>query len=573
MQLFKSKQTGYLASSMLIALLALCMQESLAQPKMYLKPAIESNVETPMQIVNAGDGSKRLFVAERSGIIKVFDAAHAYKEVYLNFSSLVSQSGEGGLLSIAFHPNFEVNGCLFVHFTDKFGNVVVHRYDSSTPGADVMDDLTPLEVISIPHPANNHYGGEIHFGPDGNLYISVGDGGGGNDPANNAQNTQNWLGKLLRITVATSGTDQYVVPADNPYIGTGDNVKPEIYAIGLRNPFRWSFDRSNGDIWIGDVGQGTKEEIDHRTTATLRGANFGWRCYEGDGSNPAYASDPSCIPANNVTPRYSYGRALGASVIGGVVYRGAVSTAMNGYYIGSDYISGIFHVLAPGAATLSPMAGLPNKTNISDYGESEDGEVYVVAMGENVIYRVADELSEPLPVTLVSFTGRRVQEGVALRWETSLEENFHHFDLEYSSNAKQFRSIALVASQNTTGGSMYTFTDPNYAEGIGYYRLRMVDRDESYAYSRIIKVEGGENESSFVSPSIVTDGMMRVSLTQAYSELQLLNSTGSILLSTNISGKSGRFDLPVTTLATGLYIVRLLSNDKKTLQQKIIMAP
>ena len=561
------------------SLLFCLAQQVVAQPNIYLKSEISANLVNPMLIAHAGDGSKRIFVAERLGVIKVFSQTYQYIGVYLDISSRVSTAQEGALLSIAFHPDFKTNGCLFVHFSDKEGNIVISRYDSQDPTQNVMTDNTPVDLIKIPHPNTNHYGGEMHFGSDGNLYVSTGDGGGSNDSDfNNAQTETSLLGKMLRITVATSGADTYTNPLTNPYpafpANPSDPRRSEVYAIGLRNPFRWSFDKSTGDMWIGDVGQGTQEEIDFCAVGSINGANFAWRCYEGSVRNPAYDNaghTVECAAYPNFTPKYSYGRTLGRSVVGGAVYRGTRYPAMAGYYIGADHYTGNFHVFAPGAGTLSTMTMLVAKTGLSDFGESEDGDMFAVSLTGNEIFRFVDANVEPLPVKLVQFSGQNSTEGVRLNWQTAMEENFQEFEVQFSNNAKTFFQVGNVLPSNKSGEGDYQFTHVGVFEG--YYRLKMIDKDETYTFSRIINVNSKQELTGFVWPAIINTGTMNVNLTSPYNALEFLNTSGHTLFITNISGKTGIVEIPVHTIGAGLYIVRLVSDDKETVQQKVVVAP
>jgi hypothetical protein len=441
-----------------------------------------------------------------------------------------------------------------------------------------MDNTTGVDVIKIPHPLTNHYGGEMHFGRGAdvnNLYISVGDGGDGNDPNNNAQDPTRLLGKMLRITPGTNDGDTYSIPSTNPFPENTSLPRNEVYAIGLRNPFRWSFDSSNGDMWIGDVGQNAREEIDYSPAATSSKANFAWRCYEGAIRTPLYDNSTyttECGSYSNYAPKYSYDHSLGTSVIGGVVYRGTKFPAMAGYYIGSDHYSGIFHVFAPSSNSLSTMSRLGTLVNISDFGESEDGEIFAVALTENSVYRIIDN-NVPLPVNLAGFSGNTEIEGVQLQWKTTREEHFERFEIEHSSDASRFSMVGMVESQDKSNGSSYQFTHATNALGLNYYRLKMIDKDHSYAYSRIIGVDRGGQELSFVRPSIVTNGIMNLNLSQAFKSMELVNQSGTSVLNTNLSGKIGSMDVPVNKVAAGLYIVRLVAIDQKISQQKIIIVP
>jgi glucose/arabinose dehydrogenase len=540
-----------------------------AQPDIQMRLKIDENLNVPMQLVNAGDGSGRIFIAEKSGVVQVFDANHQYLGIYLDIQDLVlSTEDEAGLLSIAFHPDFKNNGCFFVYYSDKdaqVGHVVVARYKTSTPSSNKMVDPAPVKVLVIDHAARNHYGGDMNFGQDGNLYLSVGDGGGSNDPNNNAQNTSSLLGKLLRITVATTGAATYTIPADNPF---GN----EVFAYGLRNPFRWCFDKANGNVWLGDVGQNGKEEINFQTAAQIKGSNFGWRCYEGDIPNPAFASAPECSLYGNLQPRYSYGRALGVSVMGGIVYRGQKYPDMAGYYIGSDYYTGLFHVIAPDTpngtietTSLAPLGG------ITDFGEAENGDIYAVASTRNSVYMFFDA-NVPLPVQLVKFSGVRGSEGVTLTWETSSEKDFQGFEVEYGRSPNRLVRIGTISAQQAAGGSLYRFVDPLAATDHVYYRLKMIDLDGTFAYSRIISVPQAMEERGFVYPSVISTGSMSLQLDQSYTTLELINLSGTTIMKSEITGKTGNMTIPVHSVASGLYIVRL-TNPAGSLQQKVMIMP
>jgi glucose/arabinose dehydrogenase len=556
--------------SLVILLWVMCpIFGTIAQPDIQMRLKISENLNVPMQLVNAGDGSGRIFIAEKAGVVKVFDANFQFLGIYLDIQDRVlSSEDEAGLLSIAFHPDFKNNGCFFVYYSDKaapVGHVVVARYKTSTPSSNIMVDPTPVQVLVIDHPARNHYGGDMHFGQDENLYLSVGDGGGSNDPNNNAQNTSSLLGKLLRITVATSGASTYTIPADNPFSN-------EVFAYGLRNPFRWCFDKLNGNIWIGDVGQGSREEINFREAAQIKGSNFAWRCYEGDIANPEFAGSAECDVYGNLQPKYSYGRSLGISVMGGIVYRGQKYPDMYGYYIGADHYSGLFHVIAPDTpngtietTSLAPLA------RITDFGETENGDIFAVVSAQNSVYNFFDA-NEPLPVNLVRFSGVRGAEGVTLSWQTSAEKDFYGFEVEYGLSPNRLVGIGAVIAQHSLNGSLYRFTDPWAATDNVYYRLKMNDRDGTFAYSRIINVPAVAKEVTFVHPSIVSTGNLSMDLDSSYNTFELINLGGATMIKSEISGKSGKIDIPVHSIGIGLYIVRL-SSPGRSLQQKIMILP
>ncbi len=337
---------------------------------------------SPVNIQHAGDD--RLFVVEQNGIIKILNPDGTVNTTpFLDISSQVSCCGERGLLGLAFHPNYQNNGYFFVNYTDTNGNTQVSRFTVSTSNADVADENSELPIIDYNQPNGNHNGGCLAFGPDGYLYISSGDGGGSGDTSNNAQNLNLLLGKMLRIDIDnTDGTANYAIPADNPFLGNPD-ARDEIWAYGLRNPWKFSFDSLNGDIWIGDVGQNEVEEID-RASATDAGLNYGWRCYEG--SEPFNTNN--CPPQSELTfPIAEYSSATGSgncSITGGYVYRGSVYADIQGVYIFADYCNGTI-------STLDQSGTIVEQLDVSDnwvsFGEGVNGELYAVALAGD-IYKI-----------------------------------------------------------------------------------------------------------------------------------------------------------------------------------------
>ncbi len=341
----------------------------------------------PMQIVNAGDGSQRIFIVQKAGLIRVFSKSFADLGTFVTVSGVNSSANERGLLSMAFHPDYINNGFFYVYYTNTAGSLEIARYKVSAGNANMADAASKVIVATIPHPNNtNHNGGELHFGPEGYLYLSTGDGGGSGDVPNNAQNTTVLLGKILRFNVNTSATAPfYSVPSDNPF---GN----EIFAYGLRNPFRWSFDRLNYDMWIGDVGQDSREEINHRRYDSTLGVNYGWRCYEGKST----FNTTGCGAISNYTfPVYDYATAAtGGSISGGTVYRGETFSRLKGWYLGVDYYTGRLFKLKYDSVTHtydSSSAQVIAPTGLSDFGETEDGELYATCLNNGRLYRIVSD--------------------------------------------------------------------------------------------------------------------------------------------------------------------------------------
>jgi glucose/arabinose dehydrogenase len=334
-----------------------------------------SGLDSPLFVGNAGDGSIRLFIVEQPGRIKVLQPGSTTPTVYLDISSKVIAGGEQGLLGLAFHPQFRTNRRFFVDYTRQpDGATVIAEYTHNGTNSAVADAAETV-LLTIPQPFVNHNGGMLAFGKDGFLYIGMGDGGSANDPDNRAQNIDELLGKILRIDVDhPAGGLPYSSPADNPFAGTIPG-RDEIYAFGLRNPWRFSFDRQTGSLYVGDVGQSAREEVDIVT----RGGNYGWRIREGAQCTGIDASQ--CSRADLIAPIADYDHSGGrCSITGGYVYRGARGTLVAGTYLFGDYCSGEMFVLRNGAQSLLMNTGL----QVSSFGEDEAGEIYVVGLNGTV---------------------------------------------------------------------------------------------------------------------------------------------------------------------------------------------
>ncbi len=335
-----------------------------------------TGLSLPVQVLSARDGTNRLFIVQQRGIIKVLQPGASATTDFISLVGTVSSTGnERGLLGLAFHPQFSTNRRFFVYYTRlSDGAIEIAEYRTSAANPNQGDPSTARVIITIPHPTfTNHNGGTIAFGPDGYLYAGPGDGGSGNDPNANAQNINALLGKILRIDVniPMGSTQQYLIPPTNPYAGATPGAD-EIYAIGIRNPYRFSFDRGGtNQLWVGDVGQDAVEEVD---IVTL-GGNYGWRVYEG---TTCTNNDPGlCIPGNYIMPIYQYANAgARCSVTGGVVYRGPQNTFPQGTYVYADYCTGEIFV---NAANTTPLLDTPR--NISSFGEDEAGEIFISGLG------------------------------------------------------------------------------------------------------------------------------------------------------------------------------------------------
>jgi len=333
---------------------------------------------SPVAIANAGDGSGRLFVVEQGGAIRIVRNGTVAAQPFLNISSLVTAGGEQGLLGIAFPPGFSARRNFYVNYINRtgIGNTVIARFTvGGTP--DLADPASRQELLSIVQPFANHNGGQLAFGPDGLLYIGSGDGGGANDPQGNGQNTASLLGKILRLDVL-SGASPYAVPSGNPF---GN----EIWAYGLRNPWRFSFDRQNGDLYLADVGQSAREEINFQPAGSGTGANYGWNFMEGS----LCLLTTGCSSAVVTLPVAEYDHSSGdCSVTGGYVYRGSTAS-LRGTYLYGDFCSGRIWGLRRSGAAWENILLLDSNLQISTFGEDESGELYVADYATGGIFRVS----------------------------------------------------------------------------------------------------------------------------------------------------------------------------------------
>ncbi len=345
-------------------------------------------LNSPVEIVNAGD--ERLFVLERSGRIKIINGAMNVLDVpFLDITNQVHNTGgqsEQGLLGLAFHPDYVDNGYFYVHYTAPNDDGVISRFSVQTDNANLADVDSEFEIMRIPQPYNNHNGGCIRFGPDGYFYIGLGDGGSANDPQNRAQNRQTFLGKMLRIDVDNG--DPYAIPPTNPFADT-DETLDEIWALGLRNPWKFSFDKLNGDLWIADVGQGEWEEINLQEAASEGGENYGWRCFEG---NHTFISN-GCNDQNQYDAaflEYNHQGLTHCSITGGHVYRGEAADLQNeNVYFYADYCSGTIWCAIEKddvyeQVEIERLFGAP----ISTFGEGNDGELYFANISNGRIYHL-----------------------------------------------------------------------------------------------------------------------------------------------------------------------------------------
>lgn len=331
---------------------------------------VASGLAQPLAIAHAGDGSGRLFITLQDGQVVIFDGTRILPRPFLDIRERVASGGERGLLSVAFHPDFPRNRQFFVNYTNLEGNTVVSRFRAARRSPNVALARGERVVLTVAQPYANHNGGQLQFGPDGMLYVGMGDGGSGGDPENRAQDGGSLLGKLLRLDVNQS---PYAIPADNPFLNR-PGVRPEIWAVGLRNPWRFSFDRATGDLYIADVGQNLWEEINFQPAVGPGGLNYGWRRMEG---NHCFNPPSACDDGTLTPPALEYDHGAGESVTGGYVYRGSQVPELVGDYVYGDFISGRIWAARREAGGWVNREILASSVLISSFGEDEAGELYL----------------------------------------------------------------------------------------------------------------------------------------------------------------------------------------------------
>jgi hypothetical protein len=360
---------------------------SVALPGLLL---LSNQLASPVFLTQAPGETDRLFVVEQGGPIRILRNDVLLARPFIDLTAVVTSPPleERGLLSIAFHPDFARNGFFYASYTDTQGDTRIVRYRVSATDPDSADPATALLVLAVDQPYSNHNGGLVLFGRDGMLYVGLGDGGAAGDPENRAQNLDSLLGKLLRLDV--NGTDPYTVPGDNPFVGN-PNARSEIWAYGLRNPWRFSFDRATGDLYTADVGQNALEEVNVQPSASDGGENYGWRIMEGT----ACYDPPGCSPVGLTLPVTDYSHAQGCAVTGGYVYRGTALPILAGRYLYADYCAGwVRSFTYYNRSAVDPVdwsAELSPGPAVTSFGQDEAGELYIMT-GSGSLYRIVPQV-------------------------------------------------------------------------------------------------------------------------------------------------------------------------------------
>lgn len=541
--------------STVLLILAFC--QAVAQPEIEIEPVV-SGFTRPVKVANASDN--RLFVAEIGGKIKILKNGAVLSEPFLDIGAKINDPDWAGIFSIAFPPDYQASGFFYVMYVVKSKTEVqISKFSRQAGNADLADANSEVKILTIPYEdvLGGHRGGDMAFGKDGFLYISTGDNGPGSrgvlgDPSNNAQDMGKLFGKLLRLDTSS--------PAP------GDNPLSKIFALGLRNPWRFGFDRQTGDLWIGDNGQDGWEEINY-LGYPFGGpvSNFGWNCLEGTQTYNA----SHCVPGTSyLAPKLTYpgftnNGGNGVSVMGGFVYRGSRYPSMKGYYFFGDYSTGKISYIDPlGAATETGLA----YPSLISFGEDQAGELYTLSFLNGTLSKITNP-GDPLPVKLLFINLAKSGSSFVIRWKTAQETKFSHFEVQRSRDGRTFEAVGSVPGEGT--GSSYAFTDGEPFPNISYYRLKMTDEDGTFKYSALVTGTLAMREQPFVFPNpggsqITIGGLVKGDEIRIY-------STSGLLVQSRDMAVDGEWKLNMEGKAKGIYTA-FIDNATSGFSQKLKIA-
>jgi glucose/arabinose dehydrogenase len=547
-----------------------CIPRLLGQPTVVFEELSLSGPDLvqPIDIEHNGVDADRLYIAEQRGTIRIIENGTVLSSFFLDISSQVTNNGERGLLGLAFHPDYPDSPYYYVNYIDLSSDTKIARFTVNTSNTYETVSGSEFILFDINQPNFNHNGGDMAYGPDGYLYLSLGDGGGAGDPGENGQDLNTLLGKLLRIDVDNG--DPYGIPPDNPFVGMPD-VQEEIWAYGLRNPWRFSFDNS-GNIWIGDVGQELYEEINFQPAGSSGGENYGWDCYEGNhdyeltGCSPANTMEfPIFEYPHNCNEGCPYG--TGVSVTGGFVYEGTAYPDLQGYYLCIDYGSeNLWLLYDTGSAYDTTVQSLSGEANqIATFGEDLSGELYAANRG-GPLYQVTTE--GPLPVTLIEFTARKTEEGNALAWAFADIDGAQSLHIERSAADMAFTELVSYDEIPV----MHTWVDKDQLYGTQYYRLKIRNEDGSHWVSpiRSVRLPGDTRIDVLMNG----DGEYRLytySHDPRSASFEILDSRGVVVqeFELQIEGEGSR-PLEVGSFPAGVYFLRTYIGDQQFAERMVV---
>ena len=509
--------------------------------------AIAVDLDRPVSIANAGDGSGRLFIVQQRGQVLIYDGSAVLDTPFLDISEQVRCCGERGLLDIAFHPEFATNGYFYVDYTDNEGTTNVARFHVSGD-PNIADVASETLVLAIEQPDRIHNAGQLQFGPDGFLYISTGDGGPSKDPENRAQSLSTLLGKILRIDV--DGAAPYAIPADNPFFGQ-EGARGEIWVYGLRNPWRFSFDRLTGDMFIADVGEARWEEISFQSGSSAGGENYGWRRFEGSECfNPAgspFGPDElpaECLDPSFVAPIIAYEHFQGScrgSVTGGYVYRGSEIAELQGKYVYGDFCNGQFHAAAPdGAGGWSSTLIRDTTVDITSFGEDEQGELYFAEIESESVFRIKAPNLGPVPVLTSTTSERHVSGGSDIEIVAVGAGFVPATVLQWNGESRptavfdETRLRATIAATDVAAPGMNAITVSTPPPGGGVSEAREFEVLPDPGLAPMIYDGGAVNAASFVADLPVAPGSIMSVFGESLSAFE--EAFGSSLVPTGLGG-------------------------------------
>lgn len=518
-----------------------------AQPHVVISPFV-SGFTRPVKVVHASDS--RLFVAEIGGKVKIIKNGNILNTPFLDIASLINDPTWAGIFSITFAPNYQSSGHFYIMYVIKNSTAIqISRFSRSSGDADLADIGSEVKILTVPYEdiLGGHRGGDLAFGKDGYLYISTGDNGPGSrgvtgDPQNNSQDPAKPFGKMLKVDINNANPATTV----------------QILALGLRNPWRFSFDRTNGDLWIGDNGQDAWEEINYLSYPFgSQIANFGWNCKEG---NDTYTSSHCTEGTVYTPPKHFYAGYLkstpntDASVMGGYVYRGSKYPSLEGYYFFGDYSSGKIGLISPAGVGSFPTS--LSYASVISFGEDNAGELYVLSLVNGNLSKITNP-NDPLPVTLESLTAIMENCTANLGWKTTSEVNFSHFIIQRSSDAHTFTDIKPVQSSGESAD--YRFSDEDCLPGSNYYRLKMIDRDGTFSYSKMIAVKNNCAQNQiFAFPNPVHDKLTIEGLKPG-NRVNIYNNSGVLVIAKEAFAT--KLEINLKDFPGGIYTLNVAGTD------------
>lgn len=487
-----------------------------------------SGLSQPVDIVEERSVAKRIFVVEQGGTIRIINGSSFLTKPFLNVTDSIIAGGERGLLSLAFHPDYATNGYFFVWYNEKVnGDVTLARFTRSSTSADTADPTSGVVLLQIPKRFSNHNGAKLNFGTDGYLYVGTGDGGSGGDPDENGQDSTSLLGKLLRIDVNNPNPPYYNIPADNPFANS-TTVRREIIGLGLRNPWRWSFDKQTGDLWLADVGQNLWEEVNMVPAAERLNKNFGWNCFEG-----THSYSGCTIAANNVVPVFEYAHdnnTGGFSITGGYIYRGTEFPQLQGYYLCADYVSANGWLIRPngtGGYTTTLQKNWP--ANITTFGEGSDGTLYAATMSGS-LYKIIG--GDVLPLKLTSFMAAPSGLNHQINWSVQNEEAGDEYIIERRTDAtRPFAELQKIKVNTSKQQNTYSVKVPA-SNGTAWYRLQVKSLHGATSYSQVISLA---NQSSTLMKGVIISNTLQLSLPPKAKTINIFDANGKLLLNKPVS--------------------------------------